>query len=272
MPSRLRTASLYPEEKLRGRAYRFEDQFVRTGEQADLLEGLSALHIQDAEKHKALQILDARIHRVWALYILDSAKQPKGITLSEFRWRDEKGNVKKQEFPGIYKLDGDRLTIAYRLGGPRPEKFESVPGSGVTLLVLERPKPAAEPGGAPAPEPLNSTAEQAPQLAGPAGLDEAPTPFAFRTTTITRGGITQTVEATGTIEPDEVIDIGAEVTGTVVRLGDDPRGNSDASYKDKTIDYGSPVEQNTILARIDDTLYKVRLDQQKAGCAGRGES
>ena len=39
---------------------------------------------------------------------------------------------------GIYKLESDRLTVAYRKGGPRPDKFESAPGSGITLLVLQR--------------------------------------------------------------------------------------------------------------------------------------
>ena len=43
------------------------------------------------------------------------------------------------ELFGIYKFDAGRLTIAYRFSGVRPDKFESAPGSGVTLVVLERP-------------------------------------------------------------------------------------------------------------------------------------
>jgi len=38
----------------------------------------------------------------------------------------------------------DRLWIAYRVGGPAPEKFESTPGSGVTLLELQRNVPKKE--------------------------------------------------------------------------------------------------------------------------------
>ena len=53
------------------------------------------------------------------------------------------GRIGEGELLGIYKLDGDRLTLAYHQGEPRPEKFESKPGSGVTLLVLEKKKPAA---------------------------------------------------------------------------------------------------------------------------------
>lgn len=73
--------------------------------------------------------------RTFGLFILDAAKQPKEITIYaqevDKRWG-------RQDLLGIYKLDGDRLTIAYRQNGPRPEKFESKPGSGVTLLVLRR--------------------------------------------------------------------------------------------------------------------------------------
>jgi hypothetical protein len=61
--------------------------------------------------------------------------------------RPEQGGGKAvaQDVLGIYKLDGDRLTIACRKDGPRPEKFESLPSSGVTLLELERTKPPAHP-------------------------------------------------------------------------------------------------------------------------------
>ncbi len=66
-------------------------------------------------------------------YAMEGTTSPaKSITISQYRGRD---------LMGIYKLEGSQLFIAYRAGGPRPEKFESPPGSGVTLLVLERSKP-----------------------------------------------------------------------------------------------------------------------------------
>lgn len=99
------------------------------------------------------------------------------------------------------------------------------------------------------------------------GKSEPANPLAFRTATVTRGDITQTIEATGTIEPEDVLDVGAEVAGTIVSLGADPRGKTDPNFKDKTIDYGSPVEAGMVLARIDDAIYKARVDQQKAGYA-----
>ncbi len=72
-------------------------------------------------------------------FVLDVMTQPKQITL--FRWQREDEKLTEQRSSGIYKLDGNRLTVAYRKDGPRPEKFESLPGSGVTLLELERAKP-----------------------------------------------------------------------------------------------------------------------------------
>jgi uncharacterized protein (TIGR03067 family) len=41
--------------------------------------------------------------------------------------------------PGIYQLDGDRLTLCYdNTGGTRPTKFESPSGSSLVLSVLRR--------------------------------------------------------------------------------------------------------------------------------------
>jgi len=76
-------------------------------------------------------------------YVLAPAKQPKAITIS--RYNAFVSPPEKQEWLGIYRFEDGNLTIAYRQNGPRPEKFESTPGSGVTLLVLEKPKLAASP-------------------------------------------------------------------------------------------------------------------------------
>ena len=39
---------------------------------------------------------------------------------------------------GIYRLDGDTLTVCYTLGKDRPTKFESAPKSGLYLMTLKR--------------------------------------------------------------------------------------------------------------------------------------
>jgi hypothetical protein len=67
---------------------------------------------------------------------------------------------------------------------------------------------------------------------------------------------TTIISASGTIEPCEVIDVRASVAGKIVSVGADPRGKSDPNYKDKLIDYGSPVGEGTILAHIDGTTIK----------------
>jgi HlyD family secretion protein len=80
--------------------------------------------------------------------------------------------------------------------------------------------------------------------------------LSFRTAPVSQGDLLATISATGTVEPEEVIDIGAQVAGRIVTFGKDKNG--------KTIDYGSAVEAGTVLARIDDALYAADVDQAKA--------
>jgi HlyD family secretion protein len=85
----------------------------------------------------------------------------------------------------------------------------------------------------------------------------------FRTVPVKQGDLLATISATGTVEPEEVIDIGAQVAGKIVSFGKDKQG--------KAIDYGSVVEPGMVLARIDDALYaadtasaQAQLGQSKA--------
>ena len=89
---------------------------------------------------------------------------------------------------------------------------------------------------------------------------------AFRVAPVTRGDLLATISATGTIEPEKVVDVAAQVQGQVLSFGQDP------SNPGKVIDYCSQVKEGTILARIDDSLYaadvqtaQAQLDQNKAG-------
>jgi HlyD family secretion protein len=80
----------------------------------------------------------------------------------------------------------------------------------------------------------------------------------FRTARIQRADLRPTVRARGTLQPEEVVDIGTQVAGPVVSFGDDPRGNG------KRIDYGSPVEKGTVLCRIDGAVYQAKVEQARA--------
>jgi HlyD family secretion protein len=83
-------------------------------------------------------------------------------------------------------------------------------------------------------------------------------PTAFRTVAVKRGDLQATIGATGTLEPEEVVDIGAQVAGMIKEFGKDPRDST------KLVDWGTPVEPGTVLAKIDDSLYTAAEDQSKA--------
>lgn len=78
----------------------------------------------------------------------------------------------------------------------------------------------------------------------------------YRTGSIKRGDLLVSISATGTVQPEEVIDIGAQVAGQILRFGKDKSG--------KLVDYGSVVEEGTILAQIDDSLYAADAAQAAA--------
>jgi HlyD family secretion protein len=84
------------------------------------------------------------------------------------------------------------------------------------------------------------------------------TEYAYTTAPIERGNLVTTVTATGTIEPEELVDVGAQVAGMVKGIGPDPASSS------RLIAHGTRVEAGTVLARLDDALYKTRVSQTKA--------
>lgn len=82
-------------------------------------------------------------------------------------------------------------------------------------------------------------------------------PGAFLTAQVKRGDLAAVISATGTVEPEEVIDVGAQMAGKIVAFGRDKNG--------QTVDYGSVVEAGTVLAQIDDALYAAEVAQARAG-------
>lgn len=108
----------------------------------------------------------------------------------------------------------------------------------------------------------------------------------FRTAAAERGSFLAVIAATGPIQPEEVIDVGAQVAGRIERFGIDPRSHQQMAWlallsgfpsgdglsgallggliPAKPIDYRSPVEEGTILAQIDPVLYQSRVDRSRA--------
>src|SRR5262245_27312608 len=80
----------------------------------------------------------------------------------------------------------------------------------------------------------------------------------FRTAVVERGYLEATISATGTLQPEEVIDVGAQVAGRIEKFGRDLRDQT------KQIDYASEVEEGTVLAELDASLFKARRDAAKA--------
>jgi HlyD family secretion protein len=78
----------------------------------------------------------------------------------------------------------------------------------------------------------------------------------FRTAEVTVGDMIPTISATGTVEPLDSIDVGAQVAGQILTFGNDVNG--------KPVDYRSPVEKDMVLANIDPELYNDDLKSAQA--------
>lgn len=74
----------------------------------------------------------------------------------------------------------------------------------------------------------------------------------FQTATIKYGDITQTVTATGALNPVVVVSVGTQVSGTVQKL---------------YADYNSQVKAGQVLLTLDPTLFKAQVAQDQANLA-----
>src|SRR6266550_797711 len=81
----------------------------------------------------------------------------------------------------------------------------------------------------------------------------------LQTTPVKRGEVVFSISATGTVEPEEVIDVGAQVAGKIMEFGKDNSG--------KTVDYGSFIDAGAVLAKIDQTVYLADVSQAQAPLA-----
>ncbi len=85
----------------------------------------------------------------------------------------------------------------------------------------------------------------------------APAPVVLKTSAVTRGDLVTSISATGTIEPEEVVDVGAQVNGLIVKMGEDPKS------PDKIVGWDSQVEEHQVLAQVDDVMYRSTVDQSQ---------
>lgn len=81
---------------------------------------------------------------------------------------------------------------------------------------------------------------------------QQPVPVSFNTTSVTRGTLTQTVTATGDLQPVATVEVSSQISGLI---------------KEVLVDYNSQVKAGDVLARIDPATYVTRLRQAEAELA-----
>jgi HlyD family secretion protein len=81
----------------------------------------------------------------------------------------------------------------------------------------------------------------------------------FNVTPLAKSDFRLTIDSTGTIEPTELVDVGAQVGGIILEFGKDVNGNQ--------VDYASEVKKDQLLARIDDVVVKNDVKRAEAQIA-----
>jgi HlyD family secretion protein len=84
----------------------------------------------------------------------------------------------------------------------------------------------------------------------------------YRTAPVARGDLLATIGATGSLEPEEAIDVGAQVAGQISRFGTEG-GKPDG----KPINRRSFVKAGDLLAQVDPSLSKMDLESTQAQLA-----
>jgi HlyD family secretion protein len=78
-------------------------------------------------------------------------------------------------------------------------------------------------------------------------VSAAPTQLTFDS--VSRGDVVATVEATGTLQPVDTVEISTQVSGTIVTLG---------------TDFNQQVKRGQVLATLDQQLFQAQIEQAKA--------
>ncbi len=80
----------------------------------------------------------------------------------------------------------------------------------------------------------------------------------FHTVPLKRATLPATVRATGSLEPEEMAEVGAQVAGRIDRFGADPNNPN------RPINFNSVVKQGTVLAYLDATAFEAEVLKAKA--------
>src|SRR6185436_12522726 len=80
-----------------------------------------------------------------------------------------------------------------------------------------------------------------------ADVSAAPAELTFDS--VTRGDIVSTVDATGTLQPVDTVEVGTQVSGTIATLG---------------TDFNLLVKRGQVLATLDPALFQTQIDQAQA--------
>jgi RND family efflux transporter MFP subunit len=157
-------------------------------------------------------------------------------------FQEQEANRDPKEFPGIYRFDGDRLTIAYRQDGPAPEKFESTPGSGVTLLELKRGETVAPAQAVPPPDDSKLKSDPSEKTVGkPAEkLETTASPVSVTVVQPQFREFSPYDDLTGRIEAGNTTETGKSVSA-------DDKKQSGMSYSPDNMYVAFDVPENTVL-------------------------
>jgi HlyD family secretion protein len=81
---------------------------------------------------------------------------------------------------------------------------------------------------------------------------QKPEPITFTTTTVTRGTLTQSVTATGDLQPVETVEVSSQISGLITEVA---------------VDYNTRVKAGDVLARLDPATYQSRVNSAEAELA-----
>jgi len=91
----------------------------------------------------------------------------------------------------------------------------------------------------------------------------------FKTEEVARGKLVATISSTGTLQAKECVDVGAQVQGRIIKIGEDKYTQSGiidwgSEVQGPVVDTDGTVKPGTILAQIDPSLYEAQRNSARA--------